>query len=200
MTKLHFSWIAVGLLLSLDVGANVAPVSIISDFHVVTDGIYRGARPKTEGINALNQMHVKTVIDLQGGDSQTLGWFAGLFEPGEKQSNIDAERDQVQGLGMNFFNFPLNALKDIDDRESIMITQALQIMADPNFQPVYIHCEHGHDRTGLVVALYRVFDMGWTPKAAHDEMVALGHSGFFNRLVTHDLDEAFYSITQSQPE
>ena len=50
----------------------------------------------------------------------------------------------------------------------------LQIVANPANLPIYIHCKHGQDRTGLVVALYRIFNEGWTPVEARKEMLQLG--------------------------
>jgi protein tyrosine/serine phosphatase len=35
------------------------------------------------------------------------------------------------------------------------------------------------DRTGVIIALHRVYNEGWTPKDANDEMMALG----FNTLL-----------------
>ena len=49
-------------------------------------------------------------------------------------------------------------------------------------QWTYVHCAHGQDRTGLVIGLERVIDEGWTPKAAHDEMLKLGFHPLFEGL------------------
>ena len=35
-----------------------------------------------------------------------------------------------------------------------------------NNQPIYVHCLHGSDRTGLALALYRILKNNWTCKAA----------------------------------
>jgi protein tyrosine/serine phosphatase len=39
----------------------------------------------------------------------------------------------------------------------------------------YVHCEHGQDRTGLVVAAYRVLHDGWTTDAARAEALSYGY-------------------------
>jgi hypothetical protein len=42
----------------------------------------------------------------------------------------------------------------------------------------YVHCTHGQDRTGLVVACFRVQCEGWSKDAATVEMLSLGfHRG-----------------------
>ena len=40
---------------------------------------------------------------------------------------------------------------------------------------VLVHCYHGADRTGLVVAMYRVIYQGWSLDAARSEMIGGGY-------------------------
>ena len=54
------------------------------------------------------------------------------------------------------------------------VNDILAKLADPANRPVFVHCMQGHDRTGLIIGLFRVFVEKWTPQAAHDEMMALG--------------------------
>ena len=49
------------------------------------------------------------------------------------------------------------------------IDQLLAILADPAKRPIYVHCMKGMDRTGIIVALHRVYNEGWTPQAAERE-------------------------------
>lgn len=44
-----------------------------------------------------------------------------------------------------------------------------EITAAAGNGPVYVHCSHGQDRTGLVVALYRMRVQGYCRKKADDE-------------------------------
>lgn len=48
-------------------------------------------------------------------------------------------------------------------------------MNDPQHAPVFLHCHHGADRTGLMVGVYRVTFCGWTKEAAIQEMVEGGY-------------------------
>jgi protein tyrosine/serine phosphatase len=44
--------------------------------------------------------------------------------------------------------------------------KVLQILMDPNRTPVFVHCQHGADRTGLICAAYRLVICGWTKEEA----------------------------------
>jgi protein tyrosine/serine phosphatase len=41
--------------------------------------------------------------------------------------------------------------------------------------PFLIHCQHGADRTGLMSAMYRVLEQGWTPEDALTELIDGGY-------------------------
>lgn len=174
----------------------------IKRFAEVDSGIFRGARPSLSQIQELADLKIKTVIDLQGGDAtrDLVGWFMGEVERGEFESDIANEEKEVHELGIpDFLNAPLNSFNDVDPNEAATIERALQVMADPAQRPVFVHCGHGKDRTGLIAALYRVKFDGWTPQAAHEEMVKMGHHGHIDQFFTGALDRYFYRVTGWQP-
>jgi protein tyrosine/serine phosphatase len=55
------------------------------------------------------------------------------------------------------------------------VVRFLRLAGDPARRPVFVHCKHGADRTGMMVAFYRIVRQGWTKKQAIREMV---HGGF----------------------
>ena len=55
------------------------------------------------------------------------------------------------------------------------VVRFLRIVTDPAMQPVIVHCRRGADRTGLMVAIYRVMVEGWNRADAIDEMT---HGGY----------------------
>lgn len=173
-----------------------AAATSIKNFHQVSPGVYRGARPFSAGLHELSKMGVRTILNLQGGDGDVL-WFTPLIrvmQPGELPRAIQNERRLAVDLGMTFLNFPTNSFLSVDATRAEGIQKALAALADPANHPVFIHCEFGKDRTGLIVALYRVFHQGWSAHAAHNEMVALGHSGV-NGFFTSALDDYFFEAT-----
>lgn len=189
---------------AISIGSAVAAESVqtsIANFAQVDAGIFRGARPENvRAMRELKALGVKTVIDLQGGDitNSTFGWVAGLLEPGEYATWIAYEKENVEALGMKFLNVPINSLNSVNEKQGYGLGRAVALMKDPNNLPVYVHCEHGIDRTGLLIALYRVYHQNWTRQAAYDEMVTMGH-GYFRQLVTGDMDTFFWAATEGLP-
>ena len=63
------------------------------------------------------------------------------------------------------------------------VIQALQVIAHAQ-QPMLVHCLHGSDRTGLVIALYRVVCQNWSKQQALDELTHgdYGYHAFFTNI------------------
>jgi protein tyrosine/serine phosphatase len=120
----------------------------IKEFHQVDENIYRGARPSVNGIRLLAIMGIKTIINLEN-------------------SNIIVEQKNVDRYGMIYFSFPMSPFF-IPTQEKV--DNILRIMDDEYFWPIFIHCKHGQDRTGLIIGLYRFYFNGWTPREAYQEM------------------------------
>ena len=175
-----------------------APVPFIKNFIEVNSNLYRGARPANiSALDQLAKLGIKSIVNLQGGDLKSeIGFIIPLAEPGERASRIATEKMNTKALGMNFLNIPLNSLDRVTKSEDIAIDQALEFMNNPINQPVFIHCEHGKDRTGLLVALYEVKYLGFDPERAHDEWVASGHNRL-SRLLTGVLDRYYYKKVKS---
>jgi protein tyrosine/serine phosphatase len=57
------------------------------------------------------------------------------------------------------------------------IVRFLKIVNDPTKTPVFVHCQRGADKTGLMCAIYRVAVCGWSKEDALEEMTQ-GDFGF----------------------
>jgi protein tyrosine/serine phosphatase len=60
----------------------------------------------------------------------------------------------------------------------------LKVVTDTNNLPVFVHCQRGADRTGLMCAMYRIVVCGWSKSEAIDEMK---NGGFNFNPAWHDL-------------
>ena len=167
----------------------------IPNLRVVTEGVYRGGRPLPADVETLARQGIKTIINLQGRDSMP-GIRRGIevYQPGERRGAIEAERSLSESLGLTYLNIPFNSLAPVSSEDAAQILRAVEALADPAHRPVFIHCEHGRDRTGLVVAILRVLHQGWTPERAFDEWVELGHAGWLTLKFTGNLDAQFNRV------
>lgn len=173
--------------------SNAFSKDLIVNFSKVNDALYRGARlTSNEAVQYLKSIGVKNIINLQGGDlNSDIGIIIPWAEPGERPEVIAAEKTAALALGMGFFHNPLNSLEPITNDENKAIDETLEFMHNKNNWPVFIHCEHGADRTGLLVALYRVKYEGMDVEAARREWIKNGHNKL-HQLFTGDLDVYYY--------
>lgn len=126
----------------------------IDNFHVVAEGIFRGARPTEEGLAQLKALGVKTVVNLE--------WSKKIF---------NREKALVEGLGMKAVHIPMNV---ITPPSTAKVDQLHAILTDPKQLPAFFHCKQGRDRTGLMGYTYRVKIEGWDPKSAYEEAKGYG--------------------------
>jgi protein tyrosine/serine phosphatase len=148
---------AIFLLLFLSACAS-APTSTIPILNLakVQDGIYRGAQPNTKGVQFLRQLGVRTILDLNNA-------------PGE----LAQEMQDAMDNGIRVISIPLSGFVGPVPADEDKVQAALR---DPSLRPIFVHCEHGADRTGLAIALFRVKHDNWIPQVAHDEWMRYGHS------------------------
>ena len=134
----------------------------LPNFHKVSDSVYRGGRAQEGGLEYLKQSGFKTIINLENVDAV-----------------IRAEAAEARRLGLKQISIPMGYTVEPDNA---MIDRLLSLLQDPANFPIYLHCHHGRDRTGLVMALYRVEVQGWDAKKAYKEMYTLGFAIFWYKL------------------
>ena len=78
------------------------------------------------------------------------------------------------------------------------VVRFLKIVTDENRQPVFIHCQYGADRTGVMCAVYRIAVDGWSKPQAIGEMTkgGFGFHSFWTGFIAFitDLDVANIKI------
>jgi len=122
----------------------------LPNLHKVSDGLYRGAQPTAEGFRQLQAMGVRTVVNLR---------------------SFHSDRDEMGEADLQYEHITMKAWH-AEDKEMVRF---LQIVGDPERTPVFVHCQHGADRTGVMAAAYRIAVQGWSVEDAVEEMVRGGY-------------------------
>jgi protein tyrosine phosphatase (PTP) superfamily phosphohydrolase (DUF442 family) len=142
----------------LGLPAFAGSVAGIHNFYQVNEHVYRGAQPTDDGIRYLAKLGVKTVIDLREADGRAR-----------------AEEQTVRAAGMQYVNVPMTGLTAPTAAETSKILGLLQ---NSNAGPVFVHCKRGADRTGAVIAAYRIEHDRWDNARALKEAMSQGMSFF----------------------
>jgi hypothetical protein len=125
----------------------------VPNLHTVDKGVYRGGQPTAEGWSYLKSLGVKTVVKLdlpsEGSDEEATRLGMTVVDASGPPSDLG-----------NFFEAPNPA----------RIRLAVETLEDESRWPIYVHCLHGQDRTGLIVGLFRVRHDHFTKSQAFKEM------------------------------
>ena len=121
----------------------------LPNFHQVNPKLYRGGQPKQGGLQKLSSLGIKTIINLRDDD--------------EHEQTEEAE---ARAAGFQYFNIPMARLGRPSDKT---IEDVLALLNKSENQPVFVHCKLGSDRTGTVIAIYRMEHDGWTSEQAKAE-------------------------------
>jgi protein tyrosine phosphatase (PTP) superfamily phosphohydrolase (DUF442 family) len=132
----------------------------VGNFGEVTPHLFRGGQPKGTGYEHLKAMGIDIVVD-------------------GRLSGKEAERRKATKAGMQFVSMPWHCLFPKDH----VFAQFLKLLRNNPDKKVFVHCRYGDDRTGMMIAAYRMAVEGWTPEEARDEMEKFG----FHRMVCPSL-------------
>ncbi len=117
----------------------------VPNLYKVSDTLYRSAQPTDMGMQELRKMGMKTVVNLR------------LFH---------SDHGEIKDTNLECKPIPMKTWHP----EFKEAKRFLQVVTDPQRQPVLVHCQHGADRTGVMCAIYRIVVEGWTKKEAVREM------------------------------
>lgn len=130
-----------------------------TNFYQVDGQLFRSEQLTEEDIGLLKQQGVNTIVNLR------------FF-------NRDKNDEQLDNQGFTLINQPLLTW-------AVKPKQLANILATIENQhkqgkKVLVHCYHGSDRTGIVIAMYRIVYQNWTIEQAKQEMRQGGYG--FHRI------------------
>lgn len=135
----------------------------------VRPGLYRGGHPSAAGLKQLQQLGVKTIIDLEVADFVEATPWA-----------IKRELEDAPKYGIKVIHKPMSAFEPaLSGRFDTQMDSIIKELGNASNGTIYVHCKHGRDRTGLVIGLERVYVENWAPKKAYQEMLDRGFRTFF---------------------
>lgn len=133
----------------------------LPNFAVVEPGIWRGAAPTAEGLQKLKALGVRTIIDLRI----------------EKKGQVE-EAAAAKALGLNRVRIPMGAEAPTEKQ----VAQFLALLQKSKTEPVFVHCQHGADRTGAMVGIWRVTQHKWGFAQTYAEMRKYGFKTYLKDL------------------
>lgn len=118
----------------------------LDNLYRVSEKLYRSAQPMQGGLVSAQTLGIRTVLSLQIVD-------------------FDSGLDETAELSLSLVHVPMMP-SSVTDEDVLKALRAIQASDGP----VLVHCLHGADRTGTVVAMYRVVFQNWSKDRAIDEM------------------------------
>jgi len=129
------------------------PVQVdgVKNLYQVTPMLFRSEQPTAQGMKNLEeQLHIRTVISLR---------------------HMNDDQDEVRGTNLRTEHVKIFTW-NIRDQQVIDV---MRILRKSENGPFLIHCQHGSDRTGLMSAMYRVLEQGWSVDDALAELTGGGY-------------------------
>jgi tyrosine-protein phosphatase SIW14 len=120
----------------------------------ISETLLRGAQPSAKGLAELKKLGVTTIVDLRG-----------------NRGPVARERAQAESLGMRFIDIPVSGWSAPANAQ---VAEFLKLFQQDPTQKIFGHCYFGSDRTGVMVAAYRMAQQNWTADQAVEEMYSFG--------------------------
>jgi protein tyrosine/serine phosphatase len=128
----------------------------IPNFHRVDSHVYRGGQPSPSSWNDLAALRIRTVVDLRR-DAEN------------HEHSTKMEADSVEAAGMRYINLPMDRMAA---PTSGQMSKLLALLGSDGV--IFVHCRSGRDRTGVVIACYRVAHDHWRNQKALEEATSYG--------------------------
>jgi protein tyrosine/serine phosphatase len=122
----------------------------VPNLHQITSTLYRSEQPTALGFRNLEKLGIRTVINLRA---------------------FNSDDDEVRGTNLRTARVKILTWNIDDDH----VVDVMRMLRNPENGPYLIHCQHGADRTGLMSAMYRILEQGWSVDDALAELTGGGY-------------------------
>ncbi len=153
------------------------PKEGIHNFGKINDNLYRGAQPDAAGIRNLARLGIKSIINLRMTNDV---W--------------KAEAAEAFANGITYTNVPLKGVGRPSNTQVATLLDLIETLP----APVFIHCRLGCDRTGTIIACYRIRRAGWPNEAALEEARKYGLSKLEHGMIRYIRDFGRTSTKKEQ--
>ena len=153
-------------------------------FACVEPGVlYRSGQPSGSQLAAMaREQHIRTVINLR--QAATI----------ERDKRGVEEMEFAKLHGLRYVNIPYT-----DSKARSQIPEFLALVADPANRPVLVHCAEGIERSGVMVAAFRMKTQGWSLAQALAEMRQFGYKRDKSPGMQRAVEEFAASLTRTEP-
>lgn len=151
----------------------------LPNFGRVTGTLYRGGQPTPDGFKTLRAMDVGTVINFR-----------------ENHAETAKEKRKVESLGMKYVGIPWSAGHQ---PSTAQVLEFLDLVRVNQNTKIFVHCRRGADRTGVMIAAYRVVVEHESVAEAISEMRRFHYDWLFRPQLRHYV-ESLSGLLQSDPE
>ncbi|BBB24999.1 phosphatase domain-containing putative toxin [Amphritea japonica] len=132
----------------------------LNNIYRVDEHLYRSEQPDDEAFPQLAAFGIKAILNLR---------------------EFHTDEDEAGKTELKLHQLKLRTGKVTENQ----LIEALRVIKNSK-NPILVHCWHGSDRTGTVVAAYRIIEQNWSKEQALDEMINGGygyHASIFPNLV-----------------
>ena len=149
LNRSHIAAVLAVFFLMIGAATQAGNLPRVDNFGKINENFYRGAQPQGNDYADLATFGIRTVINLTSHDAE------------------ENERSMVEKAGMKYIQIPMTTREYPSETK---VKKFLDIVKDPANQPIYVHCVGGKHRTGVLTAVYRMTQDGWTADRAYQEM------------------------------
>ena len=122
----------------------------LPNLGTVSEMLYRGGQPALLGFKALRLMGVAIIVNFR-----------------DESAEIATEQREVESLGIKYVSIPWSGRSEPSNSQVVQFLDLIRANPQAN---IFAHCKRGADRTGVMIAAYRIAVEHKTAPEAVSEM------------------------------